>query len=484
MDHYYAKVDELEDRFINRLRKGIRIPSISAYASHRSDVFAMAEFIIQEMTALGIEGRLRPLGKEPNTDLDLPPLVIGRYGKDPKKPTILVYSHYDVQPAAIEDGWDRNPWDLTIEADGTLHGRGTSDDKGPLLAWLNAIEAFQEAGVEVPANLVFCFEGMEENGSTGFRQTLEEEARTSLADIDAVCITDTTWGGNSHPSITRGLRGVLFYILTVTGAKRDAHSGLFGGHLSEPMTDVATLMSSLVDSTGRILVPGIYEGVKEVSNSERAAIETLHLSAEDVDPGLGGRNLHDSIADTIIARSRLPSLSLHRIENAMPGAGAVTSIPAKVQGKFSIRTVADMSAEHVNRLVKDHIKSEFKSLKSVNSAELVCVHKSNWFFEDVDHWNYQAAKMATKAVWNKEPDITCEGGSIPIALDLKEVLGKNVLLLPMGKPSDGAHSINEKLDKPNYLNGIKLFGSYLNQVSLLYSRNDAIRPRGFKAAEI
>ncbi|KAK4870444.1 hypothetical protein LT330_004792 [Penicillium expansum] len=403
----------------------------------------MAEFIVREMESLGIETRLKPLGKEGKSQIDLPPMVIGFHGKDKSKPTILVYSHYDVQPAGLDDGWTTDPWQLT-DVDGVLYGRGTSDDKGPLLGWLCAIEAFQEAGIELPVNLVFFLEGMEENGSVGFRRALEEEAATNLPQIDAVCITDTTWTSNSHPSLTAGLRGVLFYILTVTGAQRDAHSGIFGGHISEPMTDVAKLMGSLVDSRGKILVPGLYEEVKAVTDKEYSAIQSMNISSKDIDPGLGGRTLHDNIADTLIARWRLPSLSLHRIENATLGAGAVTTIPAKIQGKFSIRTVANMTTDRIEQAVQDHIEEQFKQLKSVNTMELACVHRSSWFLEDIDHWNYQAAKFATRAVWGLDPDITCEGGSIPIALDLKEVLKKNVLLLPMGKPSDGAHSINGK----------------------------------------
>lgn len=165
----------------------------------------MTEYLRKEMESLGIDVMIKPLGKESATDLILPPVVLGQYGQNPDKPFILVYSHYDVQPAAIEDGWTSNPWELSIQDDGRLCGRGTSDDKGPLLGWLNMIEAFQAAGLDLPANLLFWFEGMEENGSTGLRRALEEEADGFLARTDAVCITDTIWAGSSRPSITQGL---------------------------------------------------------------------------------------------------------------------------------------------------------------------------------------------------------------------------------------------------------------------------------------
>ncbi|GKT97695.1 glutamate carboxypeptidase [Colletotrichum tofieldiae] len=369
----------------------------------------MSEMISTEMKSLNVEVEMKPLGQEPGTDLQLPPLILGRYGSDPTKPTILVYSHYDVQPATKEDGWMHEPWELT-EQDGKLYGRGTSDDKGPLLGWLNMIEAFQKANIAVPANLVFCFEGMEENGSTGLLAALEEEALAYFADVDGICITDTIWAGSKRPSVTHGLRGVLFYIITITGAAADAHSGLFGGHISEPMTDMVRVMSSLVDSSGKLLVDGVYDDVMPVSAEDRDKYRNMKLSKEDLGGGLKARSLHEKVEDIIISRWRMPSLSLHRIENSQPGAGATTTIPAKIRGKFSIRTVPNMSAEKVDQLVRRHIDRVWAGLGSENDMDLTCVHQSDWFYEDVDHWNYRAATAATENVWGIQPGLACEGG--------------------------------------------------------------------------
>ncbi|KAF6816147.1 peptidase family M20/M25/M40 [Colletotrichum musicola] len=432
----------------------------------------MSEWTASKMRELGIEVTLKPLGKQEGTDLDLPPLVLGRYGRDAEKPTVLVYCHYDVQPATLEDGWKHDPWALTIEDNGRLCGRGTSDDKGPLIGWLNMIEAFQRAGLDVPANLVFCFEGMEENGSFGLRKALEEEATGFFADIDVVCIADVVWVSDEQLSIPQGLRGILFYLVTITGANQDAHSGGFGGQISEPMTDMVNIMSSLVDSSGKILVPGIYDTVQPVTKEEYESYNKLNISEDSLLGGTGGKSLHETQADALIARWKKPALSLHRIENARPGAGAVTSIPAKLVGKFSIRTVPNMKAKDINLLVHKHIKDRFASLGSKNELEINCAHESDWFYESADHWNYQAAIQATRNVWGVNPAITCEGGSIPIALDFKEILKKNVLLLPVGRPTDGAHSINEKLDKSNYINAIKLFGSYLREANNLWCENE------------
>ncbi|KAH7161974.1 peptidase family M20/M25/M40 [Dactylonectria estremocensis] len=468
LSRFFARVDELQGHFINRLRKAVEIPSISSYAESRNDVLRMSELLKAEMESLGIEVDLKPLGTEPCTSLELPPIILGQYGRDPQKPTILVYSHYDVQPASLSDGWDQDPWKLEITADGRLCGRGTSDDKGPLLNWLNMIEAFQTLGQDFPANLLFWFEGMEESGSTGLRAALEEEAPKFAADADAVCVTDTIWASSSQPSITQGLRGVLFYVISITGAKQDAHSGMFGGQISEPMTDMVSIMSSLVSSSGNILIPGILDQVSPVTAEEKSSYESLKLSEQDLDCGIGARALHESAVDVLISRWRKPALSLHRIENAMPGAGATTCIPARISGKFSIRTVPNMEASEVDGLVQHHIQNHFDQLGSRNDLEIKCVHQSDWFFENASHWNYQAAINATKTVWNHEPSVACEGGSIPVALDFKQVLKKNVLLLPVGRPTDGAHSINEKLGKINYIDSIKLYGSYLAETARLW----------------
>ncbi|WYZ41213.1 hypothetical protein EsH8_V_000108 [Colletotrichum jinshuiense] len=465
---FYSKVDELESVFIERLGDAVKIPSISAYGDRRKDVFEMSEWVAAKMRAVGVDVTLKSLGKQAGTDLDLPPLVLGRYGEDPEKPTVLVYSHYDVQPADIEDGWKYDPFVLTIEENGRLCGRGTSDDKGPLIGWINMIEAFQKAGLDIPANLVFCFEGMEENGSFGLREALEDESDKYFSGIDVVCITDVVWVSDEQLSIPQGLRGILFYLITITGAEQDAHSGGFGGQISEPMTDMVNIMSSLVDSNGKITVPGIYDNVPTVTQEERDSYQKLNISDDSLLGGTGGRGLHDTQADALIARWKKPSLSLHRIENARSGAGAVTSIPAKLVGKFSIRTVPNMKAEDINKLVTKHIEDRFKSLGSKNDIDIDCAHQSDWFYEEANHWNYEAAIRATRNVWSADPALTCEGGSIPIALDFKQILKKNVLLLPVGRPTDGAHSINEKLDKSNYINAIKLYGSYLAEARILW----------------
>lgn len=231
VEKFTAAVDEGANAFVARLAKAVAIPSISADPDHRKDVFAMASFLEGEMKALGIEveSRKNPLGKQAGTDMDLPPILLGSYGSDPKKKTVLVYGHYDVQPASKEDGWNTEPFELTYdEKSGRMYGRGSSDDKGPVLGWLNAIESYKKAGVDFPVNLKCCFEGMEEYGSEGLDELIIAEAKSYFKEVDCVCISDNYWLGTKKPCVTYGLRGVSYFNVIISGPGSDLHSGVFG----------------------------------------------------------------------------------------------------------------------------------------------------------------------------------------------------------------------------------------------------------------
>src|SRR6202012_2899464 len=226
----------------------------------------MGQFLASELESLGAEVQQRPLGKQPGKEhLDLPPVGIARYGNDSSKRTILVSGHYDVQPALLEDGWATAPFELTIDDKNRMYGRGSTDDKGPVLGWLNVIEAHQKAGVDFPVNLLCCFEGMEEYGSEGLDDFINAEAKDFFADTDAVCISDNYWLGTEKPCLTYGLRGVSYYSIEVSGPGADLHSGVFGGSAQEPMTDLVRILGTLVDTNGKIQIPGIMEQVSPVT---------------------------------------------------------------------------------------------------------------------------------------------------------------------------------------------------------------------------
>lgn len=427
----------------------------------------MGQFLLAELKNLGAEAEARPLGKQPGKkDLDLPPVIVARYGSDKSKRTILVYGHYDVQPANKEDGWATAPFELSIDKNDRMYGRGSTDDKGPVLGWLNAIEAHQKAGVDFPVNLLMCFEGMEEYGSEGLDDFIAREATGYFKDADAICISDNYWLGTEKPCLTYGLRGVNYYCITVSGPGQDLHSGVFGGSAQEPMTDLVRIMASLVDTNGKILISGISEQVAPMTEEERGLYGSIAYSMNDLYESLGSKtSIYEDKEPTLMARWRYPSLSLHGIEGAFSGSGAKTVIPAKVIGKFSIRTVPNMEIPKVNKAVEDHVNSVFASLKSKNSCKVVAEHTGNWWVASPNHWNFTAAAKAVEHVWGVKPDLTREGGSIPVSLTFEDNLKKNVLLLPMGSSTDAAHSINEKLDRRNYIEGTKLLGAYLHYVA-------------------
>lgn len=471
IEKVFSQVSARERYFVDKLKTAVSIASVSGDVVHRPEVFRMGEWIRSELTRLDVHNEERAPGTQvlEGQTIDLPPVILGQYPKvhDPTKKTVLVYGHYDVQPALREDGWDSDPFTL-VERDGKLFGRGSTDDKGPLLAWLWIIEVYRELNLPMPVNLLMCFEGMEESGSEGLDAVIHHEATRFFQKADYVCISDNYWLGTSKPCVTYGLRGVSYYNLSVKGPGKDLHSGVFGGTVHEPMTDLVKLMASLVEPNGKILIPGIYEQVAPLTDEEKERYESIEFSLGDIHSATESTNtIHADSKEALMARWRYPTLSLHGIEGAFSAPGAKTVIPAKVIGKFSIRTVPNMEPAKVTELVKSHIATEFAKLKSKNSYQVSCGHDGRSWLADVNNGNYQAAIKATERVYKVTPDLTREGGSIPVTLTFQEALKKSVLLLPMGCADDGAHSINEKLNLSNYVNGIKLLAAYLNEIAAL-----------------
>lgn len=464
-------IDQNADKFIDRLAKAVAIPSVSGDASYRQHVFDMATYLKAELESLGVKVTLVELGKQmlDGQEIQLPPAILGEIGNDKNKKTVGLYAHYDVQPALVTDGWDTDPFKLCVDKEtGRLIGRGSSDDKGPLLGWINVLEAHVKQGIELPVNLKICFEGMEESGSEGLDELIQREAGPGkfFDGVDCFCISDNYWLNTRTPCLTYGLRGICYYKLTITGPGRDLHSGVFGRMVHEPMTDLIQVMSKLVTPQGDILVPGINDLVAPLTDEERKRYESLDYSIDDVDASAGASiAVASDISTVLMNRMRYPSLSLHGIEGAFYAPGAKTVIPAKVSGKFSIRLVPDMLPVDVDRLVIDYVQKCFAQLNSKNKVEVENLHGGKPWMADPTHWNYVAASKATEAVYGRKPDLTREGGSIPVTLTFAEALGVNVLLLPMGRGDDGAHSTNEKLDRSNYIQGTKLLGTYLWEVS-------------------
>ncbi|KAI2652970.1 Cytosolic non-specific dipeptidase [Labeo rohita] len=430
----FKYVDEHQDEYVERLAQWVAVQSVSAWPEKRGEIKKMMEMAAKDIERLGGTVEIVDIGMQ---KIPLPPIVLGRLGSDPGKKTVCIYGHLDVQPANIEDGWDSPPFTL-VEKDGKMYGRGSTDDKGPVLAWFNIIEAYQKIGQDLPINIKFCFEGMEESGSEGLDDLVFSRKDTFFKDVDYVCISDNYWLGKTKPCITYGLRGICYFFVEVECCDKDLHSGVFGGSVHEAMTDLIALMGSLVDNKGKIKVPGIYDHVAKLTDEEMKLYEKIEFDLEEYGKDVGAdKLLHDTKEQILMHRWRYPSLSLHGIEGAFYEAGAKTVIPRKVNGKFSIRLVPDMDPKVVEKQVITHVENKFAELQSPNKLKVYMGHGAK--------------------AW---PDLTREGGSIPVTLTFQEATGQNVMLLPVGSSDDGAHSQNEKLNRSNYIQGTKMLGAY------------------------
>jgi len=472
MEKIFKHVDQNQDLYIKRLADAVAVQSVSAEFEKRPETIRMVKIVNEQLKELGATTELydNPCGDQTFPDgrtAPLPPIILGRLGTDPNKKTLLVYGHLDVQPAKMEDGWDSEPFVLE-ERDGKLYGRGSTDDKGPVLGWINAIEAYQKNNMELPVNLKFCFEGMEESGSEGLEQTVLGRTDFFGKEVDYVCISDNYWLGKEKPCLTYGLRGICYFFLKIKCANADLHSGVFGGAIPEAMTHLVGLMSKLVDINGKILVPGIYDSVDPVTDDERASYKTIDFDMEAYRKDVGCNSLLKSDKDELLMnRWRNPTLSLHGIEGAYADPGAKTVIPREVIGKFSLRIVPSQTPDEIEKKVKGYIMDLHKQSGSTTEIDVSMGHGGLPWVADIKDPNFEAARQAIEEVFGVKPDYTREGGSIPITLTFQEATKKNVCLLPMGMADDGAHSQNEKFNRRNYIEGIKVLASYMNNLATL-----------------
>lgn len=471
LSQLFSYIDGHKSDYINNLRDAVAIKSVSAWPDHRDEIVKMVKWVETKLKELGATTELADVGMQKLPDgreIPLPSVLLGTLGNDTNKKTVLLYGHLDVQPALKEDGWDTEPFTL-VEKDDKLFGRGSTDDKGPVLCWIHALQAYKALDIDIPVNIKFVFEGMEESGSEGLDDLLWAQKDTFLKGVDYVCISDNYWLGTSKPCITYGLRGICYFELEVSCAAKDLHSGTFGGTVHEAMADLIYLMDTLVDVNGRILIKGIYENVAEVTETELQAYRAIEFDVDEFRESVGTTRLahNEDKIQLLMHRWRQPSLSLHGIEGAFSEPGAKTVIPRKVIGKFSIRIVPNMTPEETVEKVTNYIKEKWAARDSPNTMRISLGHGGKAWTENPDHPHYVAGRKATKHVYKVEPDLSREGGSIPVTLTFQEVTGKNVLLLPVGAGDDGAHSQNEKLNIRNYIEGTKLLGAYLYEVAQL-----------------
>ncbi|KAI5617528.1 hypothetical protein C0J50_22906, partial [Silurus asotus] len=460
-------VDKHQEAYVEALRDWVSIESDSSDVTKRAELQRMMGVVEEKLRGMKGNVSVMDIGTETLEDgrvVALPSVVTAVFGDDENKHTVCVYGHVDVQPARREDGWTTDPYNLT-EINGNLYGRGASDNKAPVLAWIHAVEAYKALNMELPVNVKFLIEGMEETGSNGLDVLVESQRDAFFFDVDYIVISDCGWQ-STRPALTYGTRGNCYFYAQVEGPKQDLHSGVDGGTVIEPMSDLIGILNSLISASGQILIPGVADAVANFTEEEKKIYEKVDFDMETYRSSIGVEHLmYDNKVDLLAHMWRFPTISIHGIEGAFCGLGTKTVIPAKVTAKFSIRQVPDMNPAVVEKQVTDHLHGVFQQRKSPNKLKVKMIIGVKPWLTDTKNALYEAGKRAVKRVFSVEPELIREGGTIPIARTFQDMTGKDIIMLPIGGFDDGLHSQNEKISRYNYIEGTKLFISFLHEVS-------------------
>lgn len=431
-----------KDRFLEELFDLIRIPSISSKAEAKDDMFKTAEYIKDSLLKAGAD---HAEVKETTGW----PVIYGHKMVNDSLPTVLVYGHYDVQPVEPLDLWDSPPFEPEVR-DGKIFARGADDDKGQLFMHIKAFELMNANGM-LTCNVKFMIEGEEEIGSPSLKQFCKENKE--LLEADIILISDTTMIAQDIPSITVGLRGLSYLEVEVTGPNRDLHSGLYGGAVGNPANLLAEMIASLTDENNHITIPGFYDDVMEVSDSERAEMAKAPFSlkeykkALDIDEVVGEEGFSTSERTGI-----RPSLDVNGMWSGYTGEGAKTVLPSKAYAKISMRLVPNQDSMKIDELFIKHLESIAPEGTTVKVKSL---HGGQGYVTPTDFPAYRAASKAFEESFGKTPIPVRSGGSIPIVSDFEEVLGIKSILLGFGLDSDAIHSPNENYPLFNFYKGIE-----------------------------
>jgi acetylornithine deacetylase/succinyl-diaminopimelate desuccinylase-like protein len=434
-------LDQNRTRHGEELFEFLRIPSVSAQSDHKADVRRCAEWLHGAMTQVGLQARIMDTAGHP--------VVLGEWrGAGPSAKTVLVYGHYDVQPAEPLELWDSPPFEPNVRA-GRIYARGAVDDKGQLFLHLKAIEAHLRVRGRLPVNLVVLAEGEEEVGSDHLAPFVQLHA--DKLKCDAVVISDSAMFAPGMPSILSSLRGLAYFQIDVEGPKTDLHSGSYGGAVVNPATTLARMLATLHDDSGHIAIRGFYDRVRDYDATQRDQMRDLpfqdeHFRLETGAPALGGE-LGYSTLERIWTR---PTCEINGLLSGYTGEGAKTVLPSKAMAKVSCRLVPDQDPAEIETLLRDHIDTVTPGGVNVQVRYL---HGGKPWRANLEGPIYDAARAALKAAWDREPEITGEGGSIPVVGDFTSVLGAPVLLVGFGLPGENAHAPNEWMSVENFEKG-------------------------------
>ena len=448
-------VEQNKQRFLDELFELLRFPSVSADPKYKQDVLKTADYVAQKLKDAGAD-HVEVCETAGN------PIVYGEKGSDPGKPTILVYGHYDVQPADPLELWETPPFEPTIR-DGKIYARGSADDKGQFYMHVKAFELMVQQG-NLPCNVKFMIEGEEEVGSSNLGIFVKANKERLKADV--VLISDTSMISMEYPSLETGLRGLSYLEVEVTGPNRDLHSGVYGGAVANPATILAKMIASLHDENNHITIPGFYDDVAELTAPERKALNEAPYDEAAYKADLGVDELWGEKGYSTLERTGTrPTLEVNGIWGGYIGEGAKTVLPSKAFAKISMRLVPDQHSNKITKLFTDHFKKI--APKSVK-VKVTPHHGGEPVVTPTNSVAYKAAQKAITESFGKAPIPTRGGGSIPIVALFEAELGIKTVLMGFGLDSDALHSPNEKYDIVNYYKGIEtipLFHKYFAELS-------------------
>ena len=440
--------NQLEDLF-----SFLRFASISTDSNHTGDVRACAEWLIEKLNHMGLCTELHETSQHP--------IVVARNKHVEGKKTCLIYGHYDVQPVDPVELWDSPPFEPEIR-DGRIWGRGSTDNKGQMLAHVLGVEQSLEEDGELPVNLIFLFEGEEEIGSPNLVPFIEKHKADLQCDV--IAVSDTGMVSKGVPTLGYGLRGIACCEVTVKGPSGDLHSGVYGGAVANPATAVARLVASLHDSEGNVAIDGFYDDVRPLEEWERKMWANVPgMSEQDMlavtgSPALFGEPGYSS-AERLWAR---PTAEVNGIGSGYQGEGSKTVLPAEAMAKFSFRLVPDQDPKDIMKKVQTHLD---KHAPEGVTIEVEVGHDGKPFYADPHSENGKAGQEALRQAFGKEPVLIREGGSIPIIQDMKEIFGVEALMLGLALPDCQIHAPNENYYVENFEAGIRLNRALLKELA-------------------
>jgi acetylornithine deacetylase/succinyl-diaminopimelate desuccinylase-like protein len=448
-------VAQNKQRFLDELFELLRFPSVSADPAYKTEVLKTADFVAQKLTDAGADKvEVCPTAGYP--------IVYGEKIIDPAKPTVLVYGHYDVQPADPLELWHTPPFEPTLR-DEKIYARGACDDKGQFYMHVKAFELMMQTDT-LPCNIKFMIEGEEEVGSNNLG--LFVQANKQKLKSDVVLISDTSMLSMENPSLETGLRGLSYLEVEVVGPNRDLHSGVYGGAVANPATILCQLIASLHDEHNHITMPGFYDDVLPLSEADRAALNKAPFDLEDYKKDLGVNDVWGEKGYTTLERTGTrPTLEVNGIWGGYTGEGAKTVLPSKASAKISMRLVPNQQSDKITQLFTEHFQ---KIAPAYVKVKVSAHHGGEPVVTPTDSVAYRAAQKAISESFGKEPIPTRGGGSIPIVALFEKELGIKTVLMGFGLDSDNLHSPNEKYDLANYYKGIEtipLFHKYFAELS-------------------